>query len=644
MNTNLSTGSTNALASFVTLLIALFAATAIYGQRAASIAEIQGDRAKSPLVGQQIKTTGIVTARTRNGIYIQTPDDKVDADPATSEGVLVFLGQNGTFNGAIGDLVEVTGSVVEFRPRAENYGFTITEIGNPETRTISSKNPLPAPIVLTPKDLDPRKLDSMERFEGMRVKVDALIVSGPTGGRTNEKTGSTVSDGVFFGTLQGVPRPFREPGLDILIAYSDKLPQTVPVFDTNPELLRVDSDAQTGAKPIDVTAGAVVRNLTGIIDYSYRRYTLLADAGGSPTVDGNRAFTKVSSSSGNEVTVASFNIENFFDDEKNSPNVEKETVYPKDYFQARLKKASIAIRNVLSMPDVLGVEEVENLITLKKLAAKINADAVADGLPDPKYEAYLEEGNDVRGIDSGFLVRSSKVKVIETKQLAKDGTLNFGDRKDDKLYDRPPYLIRVEVRDPSSGQTLALTVIVNHFKSYLGIDDPNSSERVRKKRQQEADWLANFVLARQKADANEAIVICGDLNSFQFNDGYNDLVGTLKGKPNPNVLAPSAISTSTGLADLVDFIDTSSQYSYVHDGSAQVLDHILVNGPLKRRVSKFGYARVNADFPAVYANDADRPERLSDHDAAVAFFRIDAPPPLPAPTPAASPTPTPTPS
>ncbi len=641
MNTNIFKPRVAVLAAAGFFFVLLHGPIAAYGQRDATIAEIQGDRSQSPLVGQRVKTRGIVTARTRNGFYIQTPDDKADANPATSEGIFVFVGQNGSFNGSIGDLVEVTGTVQEFRPRSENYGFTITELGTAETRTVSSKNPLPAPIVLSPKDLDPQKLDTMERFEGMRVRVDTLVVTGPTGGRTDEKTGVTVSDGVFFGTLSNVPRPFREPGLDIFIAIADKLPQTVPVFDTNPEILRVDSDAQTGAKAIDVTAGATIRNLTGVLDYGYRRYTLLLDAGSTPAVEGIKTFTKVSPAGDGETTVANFNIENFFDDEKNSPNVEKELIYPKEYFQTRLKKASLAIRTVLSMPDVLCVEEVENLITLKKLASRINADAVADGSPDPKYEAYLEEGNDVRGIDSGFLIKASKVKVIETKQLAKDETLDLTGRKDDKLFDRPPLMVRVEVKNATSNQTLGVTVIVDHFKSYLGIDNPNDGERVRQKRRQEADWLANYVIARQKTNPEEAILLCGDFNSFQFNDGYNDLIGALRGKPNPNVLAPSAIATPTGLADLVDFVDAAMRYSYVHDGSAQVLDHILINAPLRRRVTKFGYARVNADFPAIYANDGTRPERLSDHDAAVAFFKIDAPPPTPTPTPMASPTPTP---
>jgi hypothetical protein len=36
------------------------------------------------------------------------------------------------------------------------------------------------------------------------------------------------------------------------------------------------------------------------------------------------------------------------------------------------------------------------------------------------------------------------------------------------------------------------------------------------------------------------------------------------------------------------------------------------------------YAHYDADFPLVYLNDATRPERVSDHDAPVAYFSIPA--------------------
>jgi hypothetical protein len=92
-------------------------------------------------------------------------------------------------------------------------------------------------------------------------------------------------------------------------------------------------------------------------------------------------------------------------------------------FANRLTKASLAIRNVMRYPDILGVEEMENLTTLQAVAAKVNADAVAAGDPNPNYQAYLEEGNDIGGIDVGFLVKGDpRVHVLAVTQEGKDAT------------------------------------------------------------------------------------------------------------------------------------------------------------------------------------------------------------------------------
>lgn len=614
------------------------------GQENRTIAEVQGNKLRSPYEGKQVSVRGVMTARTQNGIFVQTPDDKVDGDPATSEGIYVYLGRDFSFNGSVGDLVEATGMVEEYRPRAENFGFTITELTRANARTLSSKQPLPSPITLTTADLLPTNISALERLEGMRVRAEAMTATSATGGRAPDERNKyqASTDGVFFATLAGIARPFREPGVDVFIWQGLNLPKTVPWFDTNPEMVRVDTDAQTGSKPLIVTAGATVKNIVGVLDYSYRRYTILVDPAPLPVVEGNRSFVAVSTAGEREMTVAGFNLENFFDEETNSSNVREEAVVPKEFFQKRLNKASLAIRRVLSMPDVLGVQEVENLKALKKLAAKINADAVADGKPDPKYEAYLEEGNDPRGIDSGFLIKTTRVKLLEAKQLAADVELKYPGRSGDRLYDRPPFMVRVQAIDAQSPDPLTITAVVNHFKSYGGIDDVKDGGRVQAKRAQEADWLAAWVADRSKANPDERILLCGDFNAFVVNDGYNDLIGTLIGTPDQNVLVPGK-TYATGLIDLamLKSLPVSERYSYVFDGSAQVLDHILINRKLGERLVKFGYARSNADFPVIWAADDTRPERLSDHDAPVAFFSLDARkpagPPAPTPTPTATP-------
>lgn len=607
--------------------IILVGAFSVFAQKDLSIAEIQGDKGTSPHDKAVVRTTGVVTAILAKGFYIQTPDDKTDKDPATSEGIYVY-GENSVGQVALRDLVSVEGTVTEFRPARERIFLSITEITRPTVKVISKDNPMPAAFPLTSAELDPKgRVDQLERFEGMRVKGDFYAV-GPTGGFTDDKTGISRSNGVFFAVLQGTPRPFREAGVSILSKMVDKLPEVTPVFDMNPEILRVDSTQQTGAKAIDVTSGATLKELTGVIDYSRKFYTLYIDAANPPKVENLAKFIPLSSAGPREVTIGSFNIENFFDDETNSSNVQKEDVLPKDYFQKRLTKVSLAIRTVLATPDVLGIVEVENLKALQKLADKINADAVAAKMPDPKYVAYLEEGNDVRGIDVGYLIKSTKIKVVEIKQLGKDEKLAVEGATDQMLYDRPPLMLRGEVIDAAATTPFAFTVIVNHFKSYNGIDDPKDGDRVRQKRRLEAEWLAKFVDDRQKANPTERILLCGDFNAFQFNDGYNDLIGILKGKSDQNVLVPSKTAYPTGMKALIDLIDAKTRYSYTFDGSAQALDHILVNKPMASRLLKFGYGRSNADFPFVYANDATRPERTADHDGAVVFLSLDEPKPV----------------
>jgi predicted extracellular nuclease len=87
---------------------------------------------------------------------------------------------------------------------------------------------------------------------------------------------------------------------------------------------------------------------------------------------------------------------------------------------------------------------------------------------------------------------------------------------------------------------------------------------------------------------------------------------------------------------LVDYVSPATRYSYTFDGAAQAIDHILINKPVRERLKKFGFARVDADFPEAWANDPDRPERVSDHDAPIVFLSLDPPP---AAAPATTPTP-----
>lgn len=544
----------------------------------AAIHDVQGPAGRSPLAGSRVAVTGLVTARKSNGFFLQAPDSEADADPETSEGVFVFTSSAPADAAAPGARLRVVGTVAEYRPASDPHSPTLTEITDPEIAFVSGPHPLPAPVTLgTGQVKAAGSLEQLERFEGMRVHVPALRAVGPSDSR-----------GVFFAVLPEAARPFREPGIALPDPLPESAPPDVPRFDGNPERLRIESRGQPGAKLLQVTSGAAVSAITGPLDYAYRTWSIAPDPAPEPNLDALASWQPVPQPAPGEFTIATWNLRRLLEPD-----------------EARLAKASLVIRSVLRLPDILGVQEVGTLATLAALAGRINADARAAGLPDPAYRAFLEEGNDPGGIDSGFLIKTSRVEVHEVSQHGKDRSEN----------DRPPLVARL------SAEGLPLTVIVNHLRSLEDVQDP----AVSRKRLAQARFLADLIQLRQAASEN--LLVLGDFNSFPFNDGWVDVMGIVSGRP----AAPGEVVFHSGspvdppLANLLAHVEPAQAYSYVYDGNAQALDHILVSPSLQARLTRFLFARSNADFPDSLSSDPARPERASDHDAAIAYLNARAP-------------------
>ena len=601
-----------------------------------SIHDIQGNGSASPLVGQLVSTTGVVTGTKSNGYFIQEPTP--DADPNTSEGIFVFTSSAPPVTAAIGNMVSVTGTVVEFIPAAEPNSPSLSEIsGSPTTNVISSGNPLPTPITITAADTTPNNLENLERFEGMRVHVAELIVVAPTSGSITEASATVSSSGFFFGVIPGIPRPFREPGVEVTLNLPAGAPANVPRFDTNPERLEIDSNAQPGAPILDVTAGATVSNIVGPLDYAFTTWSIYPDAATTPTVTNQASARPVPPATSNELSVASFNMQRFYDDVNDAGG---DVVLTTAAYNKRLNKASLAIRNVMRSPDVIGIVEMENLAVLQAVATKVNSDAVAAGQPNPNYQAHLVEGNDVGLIDVGFLVKLSRISVVDVTQAELPGCMataatcnnfiNPNTGTAELLNDRPPLILRATIAQSCSPTPLPFTVIVNHSRSLSGIDstDVNGTGteggRIRFKRRAQAEFLANLIQARQVANPGENLAVVGDFNAFPFNDGYVDVEGTIAGMPTPadQVTLASADLVNPNLTNLIDTLPPSERYSFTFDGNAQALDYIMTNNNMLARLSRHMYARNNGDFPAKYYEDGLRPERLSDHDMPVAYFQL----------------------
>jgi hypothetical protein len=577
-----------------------------------TINNIQGTGTASPLDGQTVTTSGIVTllktstnnGGPANGFFLQTPDASVDADPNTSEGIFVFTSSVPTV--AVGDSVSVTGTVDEF--------FELTEITSVSNVSInSSGNPLPAPIPLTPTILDATGLPNqpqLEKFEAMRMSAQSLVSVAP-------------NDNFFdvFTVLDGVPRPFREPGIEISLPVppdpTSGVPDAgIPRWDENPERLLLDTNARAGAPLLPYTSNVLFSNVTGPLDFSFGEYRLIPD--NALTASPNMSAVPVPSPLGNEFTVANFNIENFANN------------------GTQRLKASLAIRNVMLYPDIIGHEEIFDLASLQALATQVNNDAIADGDPNPVYEARLIPA--ATGTQHvGFLVKTARVQIDGvTQERASDTFINPLTGLPETLHDRPPLVLQATV-DPTGPNPTPVIVVVNHTRSFIDIDDdpspPGEGARVRAKRKAQGESIAGLFQELQSNNPLTSIIAVGDYNAFQFNDGYTDPIATMKGNPTPDeqvVVDQSPDLVDPDFFNLTDFAPASEQYSFIFEGTPQVLDHVLLNRFALVRFSRFAVARFDADFPttpaSAFASNAAIPEAVSDHDAPVAYFDLGVPP------------------
>ena len=555
--------------------------------------EIQGGSSLSPLaIGELVSVRGVITGRTLNGFFLQTEVGNEDSDPNTSEGLFVLASGPHLAAAQVGHVVSVKGTVAELVPISDLTSPSITALNNVSLVFEIGTGPLPEPAALTSAEVsDAGTLDQLERFEGMRVHVASLMAVNGTG-----------ADGAFYAVLPGQARPFREPGVEsgYPVLPCASAPCHVAVFDGNPERLRVDSDGLAGVAGVHVSTGAVMDDVTGPLDFESRTFTILPEATLNPT--GGMVMTSAPPVAADQFTVASMSLGGALNAD-------------------RLAKASLMVRSVLNMPDILGVQDAENFAALTQLAQAIDADATAAGQPAPNYEAQTFDGSDSATL--GVLVKKAGARVspLSTEQI---GT--------SELFERPSIMLRATVTGPSSELPQSVTVIVNHPVALTGSElNDADGEAVREQRKAQAEFLADFIQTRQSNDPAEAIVSVGDYNAFSFNDGYVDSVGTIVG--NPAAADQVALSSSDLVApDLVNVSDLSApwdRYSSISNGSAQALDHVIATANLASQFAGVVRPRVNADFPAVLGGDPTTPGRLSDRDPIVAYFTF--PPDVSAP-------------
>ena len=579
-----------------------------------AIHSIQGSLHNSPFAGMPVTTTGIVTAKRTNSFYMQDPDP--DADPSTSEGLLVFTSSAPTVN--VGDSVRVSGLVSEFRPGGTaTANLTTTEIAGPTTTVLSTGNPLPAATVLgiggralptavidddSFAAFDPANdgIDFFETVEGMRVQVNSPVVVGPR--NSNGEVWTLADDGA------GASVRTNRGG----IVIRDLGPEPAGDYvsgDFNPERIQLDDAAGTPTPNVHVGdhfGGPAI----GVVDFDFGNYEVHLTSPLTRVDSGLTRETTVAPGA-NELSMATFNVENLGGNEG----------------QAKYDALAAQIVNNMRAPDVVSLEEIQDNngatndsvvdanITLDRLVAAI----AAAGGPTYQYRQINpvddEDGGQPGGnIRVGFILRTDRGLAFVDRPGGDSTTPTtvVAGPGGPQLSASPGRVDPANTAWSASRKPLAgeftfrgerFFLITNHFNSKGG-DNPLFGRfqppvrTTEAQRHQQAQIVNSFVDSILAVDANANVVVLGDINDFEFSETMGHLTAG-------GVLHP-----------LMSTLPQAERYSYVFEGNSQSLDHIVVSNSLFSSPFAYDPVHVNAEFF----------DQLSDHDPQVARFFVNTAP------------------
>ena len=586
--------------------VSTFEYTVFDPEQGMQIHHLQGAGHQSPVLNEKVADIeGIVTYEYKIGsgnyFHMQTPDERKDNDPNTSEGIVVYTG-NRDANVEVGDLVSVDGTVNEYH--IDGYYDTKSATDLPVTQinarddqggivTVeASDQPLPEPVVIDDNlptevidndgftEFDPEEdaIDFWESIEGMLVEVGNVKAVAP-----------------------------QEHG-DLITVLEDRETDTIhggvllTENDANADRIQFKLFDNRDAREFEVATGDSFNGpITGVVNYGFQNYKIYADYESMKEkhVEGNAKPEQTTIEFDKQkLTIASYNLENF-------SNNRSETSDDK------AQKLARAFAKDMQNPDIIGVTEVQDNNGAKAGDSAANESyerliAEIEKAGGVKYEyVNIDPVNNADGgapnanIRVGFLYNPDRVKLTKGMPHG-DATTAVGYEKG-KLTLNPGRIDPTNEAFKNSRKPLAaqfnfrgedVVVIVNHWNSKTGdtplfgsTQPPVYGSEVQ--RHKIANVVNDFIEEIVSENPGANIVSVGDFNDFQFSE-------TLK------------IHEGEHMTNMINTVDKADRYTYLFQGNSQVLDHILVSNHLADR-TKTDILHINADF-------TDMAGRASDHD------------------------------
>jgi hypothetical protein len=577
----------------------------ICGNTATAIFTIQGSGAASPLLGEVVQVEAVVTQTLPGlrGFNVQAVGAEQDADPATSEGVFVFVNSS-DIGVTAGQRVRLLATVAEFNGH--------TQLTNVSATLDCGVSELPAATMLT---LPVASLAELEAVEGMLVRFEqALTVNDTfTLGRFGELT---LANGRRYTPTQVV-----SPGTAAIALAAEHALNKILLDDAstvqNPATVPYPAGGLSAVNP--VRSGDTVINLTGTMHYGFNEYRVMPTQSVNFVQSNPRPAAPELAAEGN-VKIASFNVLNYFNGNgvgggfPTSRGADTAVEFARQ--RAKILSAMVALD-----ASVIGLMEIENdgFAETAAIADLINGLRAASA--NDSWQ-FVNAGGPV-GTDQitvGLIYRADQVvpsaalNILNSANSAKDeqGAALFDDNRNRPMMAQRFRLIANDAE---------FVVMVNHLKSKgsgCGAADGDNGDgqgSCNISRTRAAQAIGIFA-AEQFADTPALVV--GDLNAYAKEDPLTSLA-------------------QAGYLNVFEVLGKVPSHGYVFSGQSGSLDHALLNDLALQSLVDATKWNINADEPIAldynvesksaqqqldyYAPDA---YRSSDHDPVIVSFQFSA--------------------
>ncbi len=556
------------------------------------ISAIQGSGAAAALTGL-VTVQGVVTADYEGpspalrGFYLQ--ELVPDSNPATSDAIFVFNGNNNTVG--LGQVVQVTGTAGEFQDQTQVSATTIELCG--PTATVSPLDvtlPVPPPVA---------GVAYLERFEGLLVRFPQTLYV--TEHFQLGRFGQVV---VSSGDRLQQPTSVALPGSDALALQAvndlNRLIVDDDVQSQNPDPILFGRNGDPLSAANTLRGGDTATGLSGVLTYTWAGNAASGNAfrlrpntalgGAIPVFAPSNTRPSGPPSVGGRLKVASFNVLNYFltldvgTQANCGPTGFKQECRGAETMTELTRQRTKLLQALRALDaDVVGLMELENGHDTSGNEVNAVADIVSglNAIAGAGTYGYVDTG--VVGTDTirvGVIYKTASVAPVGSPLVDVSA-----------IHNRPP--VAQTFSENATGERL--TVVVNHFKSKgclaptdpgYSPTDPNNDQGdgqgcYNAQRVAQAQAILTFVDTTVVPAAGDPdVMLLGDFNAYAKED-------------------PIRALEQAGYTNLPADFGGSSAYSYVFDGQWGYLDYAFASPSLVGQVIGAGEFHINADEPSV---------------------------------------------